>query len=132
MGLIVDVLLFAASLFIFAIGCGALFLVLVYLRDRFQTTNSIHRNYPVLGHLRYILKELGVFLRSYFSLLTAKNCRLTGFSAISSMTWPTIAAGSFPSARIIIRKARVRLALPIVLPQAGRGCLACARGHFWA
>lgn len=66
MGLIVDVLLFAASLFIFAIGCGALFLVLVYLRDRFQTTNSIHRNYPILGHLRYILKELGVFLRSYF------------------------------------------------------------------
>ena len=66
MGLIVDVLLFAASLFIFAIGCGALFLVLVYLRDRFQTTNSIHRNYPVLGHLRYILRELGVFLRSYF------------------------------------------------------------------
>jgi hypothetical protein len=66
MGLIVDILLFAASLFIFAVGCGALFLVLVYLRDRFQTTNSIHRNYPVLGHLRYILKELGVFLRSYF------------------------------------------------------------------
>ena len=66
MDLIVDILLFAAALFIFAVGSGVLFLALVYLRDRFQTTNSIHRNYPVLGHMRYILKEIGVFLRSYF------------------------------------------------------------------
>ena len=63
---ITDILLFMAALFITTIGAGAAFLVLVYLRDRLQNRNAIHRNYPVLGHMRYILKELGVFLRSYF------------------------------------------------------------------
>ena len=66
MQLIVDILLFTAALFIFMVGVGFLFLVLVYVRDRLQTRNSIQRNYPVLGHMRYILKEIGVFLRSYF------------------------------------------------------------------
>lgn len=63
---ITDIVLFMAALFITTIGAGAAFLVLVYLRDRLQNRNAIHRNYPVLGHMRYILKELGVFLRSYF------------------------------------------------------------------
>lgn len=66
MQLITDILLFMAALFITTIGAGAAFLVLVYLRDRLQSNNAIHRNYPVLGHMRYILKELGIFLRSYF------------------------------------------------------------------
>ena len=63
---ITDILLLMAALFITTIGAVAALLVLVYLRDRFQSRNAIHRNYPVLGHMRYILKELGVFLRSYF------------------------------------------------------------------
>ena len=66
MSLIIDVLLFMAALFITIIGTGALFLLLLYVRDRTQTRNAIHRNYPVLGHMRYIMKELGVFFRSYF------------------------------------------------------------------
>ena len=61
-----DILGFMATLFVFVIGAGAAFLVLVYIRDRLQTRNAITRNYPVLGHMRYILKELGVFFRSYF------------------------------------------------------------------
>lgn len=82
MQLITDILLFMAALFITTIGAGVAFLVLVYLRDRLQSRNAIHRNYPVLGHMRYILKELGVFLRSYFLPPIAKNCRLTAFNAI--------------------------------------------------
>ncbi len=66
MQLISDILLFMAALFITTIGAAMAFLILVYLRDRLQSRNAIHRNYPVLGHMRYILKELGVFLRAYF------------------------------------------------------------------
>ena len=63
---IIDILLILAASFITVIGVGVAFLILLYLRDRLQTKNAIHRNYPVLGHVRYVLKELGVFLRSYF------------------------------------------------------------------
>ncbi len=66
MEIIVNILLLMAALFITAIGTGVFLLGILYLRDRLQTKNAIHRNYPVLGHMRYILKELGVFLRSYF------------------------------------------------------------------
>ena len=65
MDLILNILLFAAALFIFVIGAGFALVPVIYIKDKLST-NSIHRNYPVLGHARYILKELGVFLRSYF------------------------------------------------------------------
>ena len=66
MEFVITTLLLMAALFITVIGTAMAFLVLVYLRDRMQTKNAIHRNYPVLGHMRYILKEMGVFFRSYF------------------------------------------------------------------
>ena len=66
MEFVINTLLLMAALFITVIATGVAFLVLVYLRDRLQTKNAIHRNYPVLGHMRYILKEMGVFFRSYF------------------------------------------------------------------
>ena len=65
MDIITDILLFAAALFIFVIGAGFALVPVIYIKDKLSS-NSIHRNYPVLGHMRYILKELGVFLRSYF------------------------------------------------------------------
>ena len=57
---------FMAALFISLVGTAALLVVLVYWRDRRQSRNAVVRNYPVIGHLRYILQELGVFLRAYF------------------------------------------------------------------
>jgi glutamate synthase domain-containing protein 2 len=66
MEFVINTLLLMAALFITVIGTGVAFLVLVFLGDRLQTKNAIHRNYPVLGHMRYILKEMGVFFRSYF------------------------------------------------------------------
>ena len=66
MEFVINTLLLMAALFITVIGTAVAFLILVYWRDRLQTKNAIHRNYPVLGHMRYILKEMGVFFRSYF------------------------------------------------------------------
>lgn len=66
MGPVSDILDFMATLFVTVIGAGAAFLMVVYIRDRWQSKNAIHRNFPVLGHLRYILQELGVFFRAYF------------------------------------------------------------------
>lgn len=42
------------------------FLILLGIRDVFQKKHTIQRNYPVIGHLRYMAEDLGVFLRSYF------------------------------------------------------------------
>lgn len=66
MGTVNDILSFMATLFVTVIGAGSAFLVVVYIRDRLQSRNAIQRNFPVLGHLRYILQELGVFFRAYF------------------------------------------------------------------
>ncbi len=66
MSFVIDILLLMAVLFITVVGTVVLFLIILYVRDRMQTRNAIHRNYPVLGHMRYILKDMGVFFRSYF------------------------------------------------------------------
>lgn len=66
MALIAETLTYLAALFIFVIGLFMAFLLLVYIRDRLQSKNAIHRNFPVLGHMRYILQEMGVFFRTYF------------------------------------------------------------------
>lgn len=43
---------------------GILILAL-YIHDRTQKKHSIIRNYPVIGHFRYILENLGIYLRQY-------------------------------------------------------------------
>ncbi len=55
-----------AYLFIFAVGCGLLALVVVYIMDVSQTKQAIRRNYPVIGRFRYWFEELGTFFRQYF------------------------------------------------------------------
>ncbi|MFQ5348724.1 MAG: FMN-binding glutamate synthase family protein [Rhodothalassiaceae bacterium] len=63
--IVVDTLAILASLFIFFIGLAALVLVVLYVVDRTQTTHAIRRNYPVIGRMRYVLEDLGKFLRQY-------------------------------------------------------------------
>ncbi|PIZ04453.1 MAG: FMN-binding glutamate synthase family protein [Gammaproteobacteria bacterium CG_4_10_14_0_8_um_filter_38_16] len=41
-------------------------LVVVYIWDVTQKENSVLRNYPVIGHLRFLALRLGVYLRQYF------------------------------------------------------------------
>jgi len=55
-----------STLFVFALGCGVLFTMVVFMLDRLQSRDAVLRNYPVIGHMRYILANLGEFLRQYF------------------------------------------------------------------
>mgnify|MGYP005809476529 CR=1 FL=1 len=40
-------------------------LIFLYLHDRRQKTHTILRNYPLMGHFRYIFERLGVYFRQY-------------------------------------------------------------------
>ena len=40
----------------------------VYLRDITQKKHSVLRNFPIVGHLRYFLEQLGEYFRQYFFL----------------------------------------------------------------
>ena len=55
-----------ATLFVTVVGCIILFLIIVFIHDRMQKSDAVLRNYPVIGHMRYILSELGEFFRQYF------------------------------------------------------------------
>ena len=55
-----------STLFVFAFGCGVLFTMVVFMLDRRQSRDAVLRNYPVIGHMRYILANLGEFFRQYF------------------------------------------------------------------
>ncbi len=46
-----------------ALAAGALLLVAIH--DRYQSAHSILRNYPLLGHLRFLLEDVGPELRQY-------------------------------------------------------------------
>jgi glutamate synthase domain-containing protein 2 len=63
---VMQVLSGLSTLFVFALGLAALLLVIVYFLDRIQTRDAVLRNYPVIGHMRYILSGLGEFFRQYF------------------------------------------------------------------
>ncbi len=40
-------------------------LVLLGLRDLLQTRHNLLRNYPIVGHLRYLIEDTGAELRQY-------------------------------------------------------------------
>lgn len=60
---------------ILSVSAGALIVVIGvtlvlywYVRDITQKRHTILRNYPVIGHLRYFLEQLGEYFRQYFFL----------------------------------------------------------------
>ncbi|GMN03310.1 FMN-binding glutamate synthase family protein [Erythrobacter sp. MTPC3] len=55
-----------SDIFVFIIGLAVLGLIVLFFIDRFQTEDTVRRNYPVIGRMRYILSELGEFFRQYF------------------------------------------------------------------
>ncbi len=57
---------FLSTLFVFALFCCALLATGVILLDRRQSRDAILRNYPLIGHMRYIFSALGEFFRQYF------------------------------------------------------------------
>ena len=52
--------------FLFFIGLFFLLIVAVFIYDITQTKDAVLRNYPVIGHFRYIFSTLGEFFRQYF------------------------------------------------------------------
>lgn len=54
-------LLFAFLLFVALIAVG-----IMYWVDTHQTTQTIRRNYPVVGRFRYMFEHMGEFFRQYF------------------------------------------------------------------
>lgn len=60
---------FLAVLFIFCVGLAFLAIVIIFIIDISQTRDAIRRNFPVIGHFRYIFSSLGEFFRQYFFAL---------------------------------------------------------------
>ncbi len=60
------VIQWSALLFVFFLGVGVLILLVIYLLDKTQTSQTIRRNYPIVGRFRYIFEHMGDFFRQYF------------------------------------------------------------------
>lgn len=60
----------AAEFMVFAfvglMGIAVLVILVFFFVDRFQTSDAIRRNYPVIGRFRRLFSELGEFFRQYF------------------------------------------------------------------
>ncbi|RLA24175.1 MAG: FMN-binding glutamate synthase family protein [Gammaproteobacteria bacterium] len=64
--LIISIMEIMAGLFIFIVGIALFVALFIYLKDRFQTTSTVRRNFPLIGRFRYLFEELGEFFRQYF------------------------------------------------------------------
>ncbi len=67
--IVVGLLEILSFLFIFAIGVGILWVLVLYVHDRMQTESTLKRNYPVIARFRYLFEHLGEFFRQYFFAL---------------------------------------------------------------
>ncbi len=64
--LAVTIVEYSVLLFAFLLGLGVLAVIVMYLVDITQTSQTIRRNYPVVGRFRYLFEHLGEFFRQYF------------------------------------------------------------------
>jgi len=55
-----------ATLFVFAVGLIVLILTILFILDVTQTSDTVRRNYPVIGRFRALFTALGEFFRQYF------------------------------------------------------------------
>lgn len=69
MTLLSEILSLFAYLFLFAVGMGVLWVLVLYIIDVTQTKHAIRRNFPVVGRFRYMFEHLGEFFRQYFFAL---------------------------------------------------------------
>jgi glutamate synthase domain-containing protein 2 len=54
------------TLFIWLLGLVFAVVILTFIFDISQSKNAILRNYPVVGHFRYLFSTVGEFFRQYF------------------------------------------------------------------
>ena len=52
--------------FIFTVGILVAIIMVTYFVDVTQKQHAIRRNYPVIGHFRYLFEHIGEFFRQYF------------------------------------------------------------------
>lgn len=55
-------------LFVVMMAGPPLLLLYFWRRDRYQREHSVHRNFPILGKLRYMFEKMGPELRQYLFL----------------------------------------------------------------
>lgn len=60
--------IFHVSLGVLLVGVLLLLIVYAYLRDITQKRHTVLRNFPLIGHLRFFLENLGEYFRQYFFL----------------------------------------------------------------
>jgi len=65
-GLAIIVVSFFIFPFFYVVGGTVLVVVLIALFDILQRKHTILHNYPVVGHMRYILEEIGPEMRQYW------------------------------------------------------------------
>lgn len=53
-------------IFLILVAIIAIGLIVTYLWDITQKEHTILRNFPIIGHIRFIAEHLGVYLRQYF------------------------------------------------------------------
>ena len=63
---VISALEFMATLFVFAAGTSLIVILVLFVYDKYQTANSVRRNFPVVGRFRTFLEHLGEFFRQYF------------------------------------------------------------------
>ncbi len=63
---VVSAMQLLSVLFIFAVGFGALTIIVMFILDVSQTRDAVRKNYPVFGRFRYLFSKLGEFFRQYF------------------------------------------------------------------
>ena len=56
---------FLVQLFIFCVGLVVLAIAVVFFLDITQTKHAVLRNFPVIGHFRYLFERLGEFFQQY-------------------------------------------------------------------
>jgi glutamate synthase domain-containing protein 2 len=54
------------TIFVWMLGIIFVIVVVTFIYDIVQSKNAILRNYPVVGHFRYLFSTLGEFFRQYF------------------------------------------------------------------
>ena len=54
------------TLFVWLLGIVFAIIMVTFIFDVTQSKNAILRNYPVVGHFRYLFSNLGEFFRQYF------------------------------------------------------------------
>ena len=73
LGVLDSVLDITTMLFALLILVGLVSIVVLYVLDVTQNQQTIRKNYPVIGRLRYVFEHLGVFFRQYFLFLRSHS-----------------------------------------------------------